>query len=317
MTSKTKLCVPKGDVEIPTVSPNLMPFRIAYSGPAPISTYFLTNPFVDANEQRRLAAQAAGATNSDQANVDGENPTTATTTTAKDLVADQEDALVAAGPSHETLSSVLPGPAGVAVGDQVKTKTGETADADADNNNRLQAAFRGRRVVSHAVQLPEGYTGLLLTQRGSSSAAAAGAKGASGANERGTDKKGKGAATAKSSALKAAERAKALKAKAAAKRQASGGGSRRSPRKGAKAMEDEDGEEEIEPEDVPVKLEYEEESTATGAGEPLVEEKVFDVAGKFQGFTLWHPDVAVDNARDEYIRSVNEWISLASEIHRI
>ncbi|KAJ6561130.1 ribonuclease H2, subunit C [Mycena vulgaris] len=36
----------------------------------------------------------------------------------------------------------------------------------------------------------------------------------------------------------------------------------------------------------------------------------------FSSFVLWHPDIPVDPGRDEYLRSLTEWIRLADEIHR-
>ncbi|KAJ7173647.1 ribonuclease H2, subunit C [Mycena filopes] len=38
---------------------------------------------------------------------------------------------------------------------------------------------------------------------------------------------------------------------------------------------------------------------------------------QFSSFVLWHPDIPVDPGRDEYLRSLTEWIHLANEIHRV
>ncbi|KAJ7065234.1 ribonuclease H2, subunit C [Mycena amicta] len=38
---------------------------------------------------------------------------------------------------------------------------------------------------------------------------------------------------------------------------------------------------------------------------------------RFSSFVLWHPDIPVDPGRDEYARSLTEWIQLANEIHRV
>ncbi|KAK7031502.1 ribonuclease H2, subunit C [Favolaschia claudopus] len=37
---------------------------------------------------------------------------------------------------------------------------------------------------------------------------------------------------------------------------------------------------------------------------------------QFDSLVVWHPDIPVDSARDEYLRSLSEWIRLANEIHR-
>ncbi|KAJ7777367.1 ribonuclease H2, subunit C [Mycena metata] len=38
---------------------------------------------------------------------------------------------------------------------------------------------------------------------------------------------------------------------------------------------------------------------------------------QFSSFVLWHPDIPVDPGRDEYLRSLIEWVHLANEIHRV
>jgi len=36
--------------------------------------------------------------------------------------------------------------------------------------------------------------------------------------------------------------------------------------------------------------------------------------GQFSSFILWNPDIPVDEGRDEYLRSLTEWVSLAAEV---
>ena len=36
--------------------------------------------------------------------------------------------------------------------------------------------------------------------------------------------------------------------------------------------------------------------------------------GTFSSFVLWNPDLPVDEVKDEYLRSLNEWIRLAAEV---
>ncbi|KAF4593658.1 hypothetical protein EYR40_008446 [Pleurotus pulmonarius] len=36
----------------------------------------------------------------------------------------------------------------------------------------------------------------------------------------------------------------------------------------------------------------------------------------FSSFVIWHPDIPVDEGRDEYYRSLKEWTQLASVLHR-
>nr|VWP02244.1 Uncharacterized protein [Ganoderma boninense] len=71
-----------------------------------------------------------------------------------------------------------------------------------------------------------------------------------------------------------------------------------------------------EPEVVEVEGEHEHEG---GDGSAPLEEgatRLLQPISTFSSFVLWHPDVAVDEARDEYLRSLTEWTRLAAEIHR-
>ncbi|KAI0036172.1 ribonuclease H2, subunit C [Vararia minispora EC-137] len=36
----------------------------------------------------------------------------------------------------------------------------------------------------------------------------------------------------------------------------------------------------------------------------------------FSSFVLWHPDIPVDDGRDEYLRSLSEWVKLSAEVRR-
>ncbi|KAH9975597.1 ribonuclease H2, subunit C [Russula compacta] len=40
-------------------------------------------------------------------------------------------------------------------------------------------------------------------------------------------------------------------------------------------------------------------------------------SARFDSFVLWHPDIAVDEGKDEYLRSLSEWVNIATEIHRV
>ncbi|KAI9453103.1 ribonuclease H2, subunit C [Lactarius psammicola] len=39
-------------------------------------------------------------------------------------------------------------------------------------------------------------------------------------------------------------------------------------------------------------------------------------SARFDSFVLWHPDIPVDEEMDEYLRSLSEWVNIASEIHQ-
>ncbi|KAH9971005.1 hypothetical protein BGW80DRAFT_1325058, partial [Lactifluus volemus] len=36
--------------------------------------------------------------------------------------------------------------------------------------------------------------------------------------------------------------------------------------------------------------------------------------GRFDSFVLWHPDNPVDEGKDEYLRSLSEWVNIAAEV---
>lgn len=42
--------------------------------------------------------------------------------------------------------------------------------------------------------------------------------------------------------------------------------------------------------------------------------KVLKPAARFDSFVLWHPDIAVDEGKDEYLRSLSEWVNIAAEV---
>ncbi|KAF8264437.1 ribonuclease H2, subunit C [Lactarius quietus] len=44
--------------------------------------------------------------------------------------------------------------------------------------------------------------------------------------------------------------------------------------------------------------------------------RVLKPSARFDSFVLWHPDVPVDEGMDEYLRSLSEWVNIASEIHQ-
>ena len=42
--------------------------------------------------------------------------------------------------------------------------------------------------------------------------------------------------------------------------------------------------------------------------------RVLKPSARFDSFVLWHPDIPVDEEMDEYLRSLSEWINVASEV---
>ncbi|KAL5531299.1 hypothetical protein ACEPAG_4176 [Sanghuangporus baumii] len=104
-------------------SPQLMPFNIAYSGPASIATFFRVR---EMNEE--LPSSSALASSSSSGSPDN-------------TVEEKSAAL------NETY---------------VERKSTVNGNGKLSFGKRLVAAFRGRRVVGVEVPLPEGYTGVIL-----------------------------------------------------------------------------------------------------------------------------------------------------------
>ncbi|KAI9440910.1 ribonuclease H2, subunit C [Lactarius indigo] len=44
--------------------------------------------------------------------------------------------------------------------------------------------------------------------------------------------------------------------------------------------------------------------------------RVLKPSARFDSFVLWHPDIPVDEEMDEYLRSLSEWVNIASKIHQ-
>ncbi|KAJ7272619.1 ribonuclease H2, subunit C [Mycena haematopus] len=202
---------------LPTACPNLMPFHIDHNGPAPISTYFL----VDAAKEH-VAEPPPLASVED---VDME-PTAETT-------------------DMDTLPEV-------AELSEAKTVARRVTEA----TTRFIATFRGRVMQGLKVDLPSGYTGLMMSA----------------------------SAPAQASAPKSKVKVRGSKTNNRATRSATRGD--------AHEMEGDEEENGQKP-------------------------RTLLPTAHFSSFVLWHPDIPVDPGRDEYLRSLTEWIRLADEIHRV
>ena len=121
-------------------TPNLMPFHIDYSGPAPISTYF----------RRKDGPSRVGAPTSNVVNDPEVTPSRADANTSTANVAYVE------GVDHTETGS---NPVHVSPPENAPSASAEPA---AHHSKRLRAAFRGRTVHGLQVDLPAGYGGIVL-----------------------------------------------------------------------------------------------------------------------------------------------------------
>ncbi|EIW58389.1 uncharacterized protein TRAVEDRAFT_37330 [Trametes versicolor FP-101664 SS1] len=235
---------------LPQTTPHLMPFHIAYSGPAPISTYFLVRDAPEPTFGRE----------------------TKSTIPDRDLaqsqdISDSQTTLVA---SSSTFSGSLgPSSSSATITDVNMQELG----SDKPRPRHFASAFRGRTMHGLEVALPEGYAGVVLRAP--------------------DDRKRK--STAPPSRV-----AEEQDSKARAKAKSKGAG--RTTRQAKRAAE-------------PVEDEAEEEGAA--GGQDAGPARVLTPAAMFSSFVLWHPDIPVDESRDEYMRSLTEWTRLSAEIHRV
>jgi hypothetical protein len=45
--------------------------------------------------------------------------------------------------------------------------------------------------------------------------------------------------------------------------------------------------------------------------------RVLKPSARFDSFVLWNPDIPADEEMDEYLRSLSEWVNIASEVRII
>ncbi|KAI0765995.1 ribonuclease H2, subunit C [Irpex lacteus] len=133
---------------IPPCTPHLMPFHIAYTGPAPVSTYFrLTHPKTIPTTPPVLVEGS----NSNKPTVEqSDSQATLVSAESQQTLANDVDMLTLSESTSSTTNNDLNGAQGDVKG--------------------MTAAFRGRTVRGLTVALPEGYTGLVFASPSSSTA---------------------------------------------------------------------------------------------------------------------------------------------------
>ncbi len=225
---------------LPDATPSLMPFHIAYSGPAPISTYFRIKSSPSPTFGR-----------------DTQPPSEPLLSPESQETSDSQATLVGSSSSVSTVGSAA------AVGVDTATMSEGDATVGFADSRHYVAAFRGREMHGVLVDLPDGYAGIVLRAP--------------------DDKKGKGVAS---------DNRRREEEKPVSKG--------RTTRRSKRAQEE-------------VKVEDEEMDTAGIASEEGPT-RVLEPVSTFSSFLLWHPDIPVNDGRDEYVRSLKEWTRLAAEV---
>ncbi|KAF8997890.1 ribonuclease H2, subunit C [Cyathus striatus] len=286
------------DVEkLQECSPNLMPFHIDYTGTAPISMYMRVDAAkeevgapapappaattskeeeiaaVDLEEGKELVVKIDnGDMEVDASPVKVAAATTPSTEPTQDAIESSSSTPVASTSSNFASSSTAPNTG----------SSSSLASKITDTTKRFISTFRGRTIQGLKVDVPEGYTGLVL--RGEPD----------------------GTVTIQSKKRAAVEKAKPKKAAAKLK-----GRTTRTSKKAAEVEQAEEVQEEIEE---PMAVDEAYHPGQLSEGTPVRE---LVPSSKFSSFVLWHPDIPVDGGRDEYYRALTEWTKLAQEIHRI
>ncbi|KAF7795001.1 hypothetical protein EIP86_006145 [Pleurotus ostreatoroseus] len=132
--------------KLPTCSPNLMPFHIAHTGPAPISTFF--------RPKKGPTPAFLGSSSSTTAISESQKPTRATTPTIDASGSQQTLAGSSSSLNADASTSTLV--------EDVEMSVPEVSGSISNEPDHLIAAFRGRTVRGMTVDLPEGYIGLVL-----------------------------------------------------------------------------------------------------------------------------------------------------------
>ncbi|KAI9567101.1 ribonuclease H2, subunit C [Boletus coccyginus] len=294
---------PATDAVLPTCTPSLMPFHISYSGLAPISRYFRPRsvpPSLAAMSLRSSSSATLVASTSStsilsetQSNLTAVSSTMSIGNLTHESNCGEDELLPKASSSIEVViqaEQVTATQPAIDTAMEMDSETYPVLDTvPLDNSSRsarvhttvsrsverFVAAFRGRQMYGQAVDIPNGYGGLVLRAPLIS--------------------KGKGKADAEEASKPLSQNIKTKSKTRAA--------SWRSKRTTVDDIADEtkagdDGDccpnSDI---DTP----------------PLARKLV--PSSTFTSFMLWTPDRPLDEGRDEYARSLVEWTRLATEIH--
>jgi hypothetical protein len=268
------LVISKPEGALKPCSLHLMPFHVAHDGPAPISTYFRPKPTTES--------------------FPGQDGTPTTEDAPPDVTEEVKEDTIKTDDQDESTPAI----------DSLPPSSDMSASAS--DSRRLTASFRGRTMQGLRVDLPQGYSGIILRPPIISNIA---------------DNTSTSTSTsATPSTVEKAKESRAKKDAAAAKARA-----KRASRRAKHAGVTIDPEEEEAPAaDAMVVDEPADNVPAEVHDMAMVDEKddgsksrVLRPTAKFSSFVLWNPDIAVDEGRDEYLRSLTEWVDIAAEVRPI
>ncbi|KIM39510.1 hypothetical protein M413DRAFT_192449 [Hebeloma cylindrosporum] len=249
---------------------------------------------------------------------------TATTTTTMLLLSRTESTIIesqtttsstlAASSSSSSSNSLSPGPTTATA---YATPTTLLEDAD----KRFVSTFRGRTIHGLTIDLPPGYGGLVLRREGND-ALNAGTGGPAAVDVHANGKgKGRAEANGKTHSAEAMGKGKEERQQQSKKPPPRRGRLTRSAtlsKPEVITIEEEPAQDQDEDETMADPTPTSGDDGDVANGEIPNEHPVRRLIphAQFSSFTLWHQDRPVDKGRDEYCRTLTEWIALAHEVHR-
>ncbi|KAK7461346.1 hypothetical protein VKT23_008524 [Stygiomarasmius scandens] len=312
-------------VRLKECTPYLMPFHIEYTGNAPTSTYLNVEeakrnvgaPEVKEEAEAKVKGDMLG--EGEKAIDSEESGKSALSSAAEDSQSKHEDAVMhetrgetqpavstqsnktpsalSALASEPTLESIL------STSSTAPPSSSDTLLPSASTSSlpntlkpRFKSTFRGRTIQGLTVDLPPGYTGVILRSTD---------------DEVPTTKTKAALATAK------------MSEKVRAKRKGAAG---KGKGKVDVGVEDVEGEIETEkrttrriirPSVIDVDGEDDGETESWNTNTSLGNTRTLQPVSRFSSFVLWHPDIPVDEGRDEYHGALNEWVAIAHAVHRV
>lgn len=151
-------------LDLPECSPNLMPFHISHSGPAPISTYFRVKPSsphlsLTQNTSNEIHLSTDNSQNTLVAEESQGSLTTIAESQSASLEEDSQACPAGAG------AMVVDADSGTQAGSSSEVARAPPATPPVDDSlgNSFIAAFRGRQLHGRTVDLPQGYGGIVLS----------------------------------------------------------------------------------------------------------------------------------------------------------
>ncbi|TFK21846.1 hypothetical protein FA15DRAFT_644991 [Coprinopsis marcescibilis] len=282
--SDTPLVLNRMSHNIETCQPNLMPFRIAYNGPAQMSTYMHVQSVTSTEELRKeQAPQASSSKISAQPSTEPMSDVQMIEASSQHEVQPLPEAVTHSLKVNQVIHSEteLSNPATSTYGtaNSTQSSTGDTTTRT-DAPNRFISTFRGRIIQGLSVDLPKGYRGLVLKSPKPLEVSSA----------KSTSKVGK-AGPPKGMGNNVTKPKGRLTRSAVSERV-------------------------TEVEEVVVVADDSSMDVDDSQTESHVPTKNLTISGQFSSFVIWKPDHPVVEIQDEYFRSMHEWTAISAEVHR-